>query len=129
MVVNGDFHGLSPDAQLRNCGSDDQAAAAPPTSLTNSRRLIKRAPPGGACEATARLLPRFETALRACARLVHDLVRVDRAPQLGDAFDARARGSLAPPLGSVRFTRAPTKSASGRSLLPDRDKGINGASR
>src|SRR6266478_2643466 len=41
-----------------------------------------------------RLLPRFETALRAAARLLHDLVRVDRAAQLGDAFDARARGAL-----------------------------------
>src|SRR5262245_29382286 len=40
------------------------------------------------------LLPRFETALRAAARLLHDLVGVDRAAQLGDAFDARARGSL-----------------------------------
>jgi hypothetical protein len=48
-----------------------------------------------ACAATAQLLPRFETALRAAARLLHDLVGVDDAEQLGDAFDARARGSLA----------------------------------
>jgi hypothetical protein len=26
MVVKVDFHGLSPDVQLRSCGSDDQAA-------------------------------------------------------------------------------------------------------
>src|SRR5262249_6710467 len=49
---------------------------------------------GGARAGAARLLPRFETALRAAARLLHDLVRVDRAAQLGDAFDARARGAL-----------------------------------
>src|SRR5262245_40332411 len=48
----------------------------------------------GADGETAQLLPCFETALRTSARLLHDLVRVDRAPQLGDAFDARARGSL-----------------------------------
>src|SRR5215510_10427589 len=48
----------------------------------------------GACEGGAQLLSRLETALRAAARLLHDLVRVDRAPQLGDAFDARARGAL-----------------------------------
>src|SRR5262245_53056606 len=48
----------------------------------------------GADGETAQLLPRFETALRTSARLLHDLVRVDRAPQLADAFDARARGSL-----------------------------------
>src|SRR5258708_36901411 len=41
-----------------------------------------------------RLLPRFETALRAAARLLAGLVRVDRAAQLGDAYDARARGAL-----------------------------------
>src|SRR5215831_5558866 len=57
------------------------------------------AEPIGACRPTRRLaarklLPRFETALRACARFLHDLVRVYRAPQLGDAFDARARGAL-----------------------------------
>src|SRR5262249_32992967 len=59
------------------------------------------AEPIGACRPTRRLaalrrklLPRFETALRTTARLLHDLVRVDRAAQLGDAFDARARGSL-----------------------------------
>src|SRR5215470_17761982 len=49
---------------------------------------------GGARAGAAPSLPRFETALRAAARLLHDLVRVDRAPQLGDAFDARARGAL-----------------------------------
>src|SRR5262245_58601570 len=42
----------------------------------------------GADGETAQLLSRFEAALRAAARLLHDLVRVDRAPQLGDAFDA-----------------------------------------
>src|SRR5262249_29441157 len=49
---------------------------------------------GGACASAARLLPRFGTALRAAPRLLHDLVRVDRAAQLGDAFDAPARGVL-----------------------------------
>src|SRR5262249_38021682 len=49
---------------------------------------------GGACAGAARSLPRLEIALRAAAPLLHDLVRVDRAAQRGDAFDARARGSL-----------------------------------
>jgi hypothetical protein len=54
-----------------------------PHKASAARRRLRR-----------KLLPRFETALRASARLLHDLVRVDRAPQLGDAFDARARGSF-----------------------------------
>jgi hypothetical protein len=45
-------------------------------------------------EGAQSLLSRFETALRASARLLHDLVRVYRAAQVRDAFDARACGSL-----------------------------------
>src|SRR5262249_30461751 len=56
---------------------------AAPHQASAARRRLRRT-----------LLPRFETALRAAARLLHDLVRVDRAAQLGDAFDARPRGSL-----------------------------------
>src|SRR5215470_16161025 len=55
---------------------------------------------GGARAGAARLLPRFETALRAAARLLHDLVRVERAAQLGDAFDARAGRALGGDAGS-----------------------------
>jgi len=40
LVDKADFHGLSPDAQIRSCASEDQAAAVPPRSLTNSRRLM-----------------------------------------------------------------------------------------
>src|SRR6516164_1260989 len=65
-----------------------------PEPIRARQRAAKRAPPGGACAAAARLLPGLETALRAAARLLHDLVRVDRAAQLGDAFDARTRGAL-----------------------------------
>src|SRR5258708_30778267 len=41
MVLNGDFNGLSPDAQLRSCGSDDQARSA-------AEKLELR---GGSCSA------------------------------------------------------------------------------
>src|SRR5262245_29999433 len=47
-------------------------------------------------------LRRFETALRSSARLLHDLVRVNRASQVGDAFDARARGPLRRNAGGCR---------------------------
>src|SRR5262245_4400076 len=49
---------------------------------------------GATLHARTHLLRRFEAALRSSARLLHDLVRVNRASQVGDAFDARARGSL-----------------------------------
>jgi hydrogenase/urease accessory protein HupE len=48
------------------------------------------------------LLSRLERTIRASARLLHDLVRIDRTPQLGDAFDARACGSLRGNAGSRR---------------------------
>src|SRR5262249_23944901 len=77
-----------------------------------------RAPRGGACAAAARLLPRFEIALRASARLLHDLVRVDRAAQLGDAFDARARGSLGPAAVIVAPTSLASRPVSVRLRAP-----------
>jgi hypothetical protein len=60
-------------------------------------------PRGGACAGAARLLPRFEIALRAAARLLHDLVRVDRAAQLGGSNRSPESGSIslvmtAPPI-------------------------------
>jgi hypothetical protein len=39
MVVKVDFHGLSPDAQLRSCGSDDQAAPEKLDELATLRVL------------------------------------------------------------------------------------------
>src|SRR5262249_43453476 len=76
------------------------AAAQPDTRMTSICGCWPAMAPkaiviaGGACEGAAQLLSRLETALRAAARLLHDLVRVDRATQLGDAFDARTCGAL-----------------------------------
>src|SRR5256885_2801918 len=56
------------------------------------------------CVSNARthLLPRLESAIRAPARFLHDLVGVDRAAQFGDAFDARACRALGGNAGSRR---------------------------
>src|SRR5262245_60622021 len=97
-VTTGHTSG-SAGAGTTACAVADGAPRLPALMVVNAprrnvRRFIMSGLPQRGCRRNAQLLPRFEAALGAAARLLHDLVRVDRAPQLGDAFDARAGGPL-----------------------------------